>query len=1020
MRSRTTTLLVLTASLATPYMQAQQTLGGITGAVTDASGAAVANATVTIVEEQTKLTRSAKTNSSGVYQFVNMPIGSYAISVVQQGFDTQNILAVLVQADRTASVNATLAVGGVNTAVTVTASSQLNAVDTTNGYILDKGQIDAVPLATGSFTQLATLSPGVNAELLGGTGANTGLGNQPIWANGQRDTSNTFLLNGVDSSNLFNGKSTSQVGSARVVNNTGVGNTGAGGVVQSSASIYLAIGQALPTPPPEMIQEIRVNTSMYDAQQGSTSGAHIDMSTASGTNNIHGTTYWHRGTDWLNAAPFFFKRDADIPANQKVPQLHRSTEGLAVGGPLIKDKVFGFAGYQHIHVADNETGISRLTVPTGLTDDRSAGSLAAVANANFNFQGSNNAPITGAQISPVALYLMQYKLPSGQYLVPSANPNAQPSYSTPDNASIAGTSIFKSDQAVADLDWNASAKDTLSAKYYYQHDPTTAPFAYSNVSGFPEHVDSGSHVFSVNNTTLVRPNLSVTGVIGFAREKAYGYNDQLFTAQDAGINAFGSTYFPGISIIDDFGNSSPNNTGGLYNQMMNIGPGAETQGPFTGVFQNRLMPSGSAILSLGKHTLSTGGSYAYTQLNTRDERTGKGIIASSDFSNFLQGNIAPQNTDFTTTSFMLGNANRYYRANQIGAYAQDKYQIRSNLSITAGVRYDWNGGLYEKNGKLFNFDPSGYAYDENSGTVTSNGFIIASNNKLFPTRGVSKTTLTGRQWGFSPRVGAAWEPQRFNNKVVVRSGFGMYYDRGELFSYLSPGYAAGEVTGGPFGVNQTPPFVNTVQCPNAPAFISPCSGTISLSNPWGTTPGTPPSGNPADITNYLPSAAAIMGGTPLFTIATYDRANTLPYTFNYSLDVQWQATNDVSIQLGYIGNVGRHLVVPIPFNQAQIASSSNPIHGQQYSYGYTLQSAPCPPGDYGNCAPANLPNGQPYLSTYEGGNIDLRVPYVGYSAESEAYRTAGISAYNALQFHLEKRMSRGLQVGLFLYLLARA
>src|SRR3979411_474861 len=143
-----------------------------------------------------------------------------------------------------------------------------------------------------------------------GSGANAGLGNQPIWANGQRDTSNTFLLNGVDASNLFNGKSTSQVASARIVNNTGIG--GAASIssttaepIQSTASPYLAIGQALPTPAPETIAEFRVNTSMYDAQQGSTTGAQIDMSTASGTNDVHGSAYIPRGTDALNAAPFF-------------------------------------------------------------------------------------------------------------------------------------------------------------------------------------------------------------------------------------------------------------------------------------------------------------------------------------------------------------------------------------------------------------------------------------------------------------------------------------------------------------------------------------------------------------------------------------------------------------------------------------------------------------------------------------------------------------------------------------------
>ncbi len=103
---------------------------------------------------------------------------------------------------------------------------------------------------------------------------------------------------------------------------------------------------------------------MYDAQQGSTSGAHIDMSTASGTNAIHGHAYWHRGTDWLNAAPFFNKQDPNIiPANEKVPQLHRYAAGGALGGALIKDKLFGFVSYQHLRSSDQEIGLSRLMVP---------------------------------------------------------------------------------------------------------------------------------------------------------------------------------------------------------------------------------------------------------------------------------------------------------------------------------------------------------------------------------------------------------------------------------------------------------------------------------------------------------------------------------------------------------------------------------------------------------------------------------------------------------------------------------
>ena len=132
--------------------------------------------------------------------------------------------------------------------------------------------------------------------------------------------------------------------SARIVNNTrccGRSSTTAE-IIQSTASPYLAIGQAMPTPAPETIQEFRVNTSMYDAQQGSTSGAHIDMSTASGTNDIHGQLYGHRGTDWLNAAPYFYKPIPNIPDSEKVPELHRYTAGGTLGRPIIKNKLFWF------------------------------------------------------------------------------------------------------------------------------------------------------------------------------------------------------------------------------------------------------------------------------------------------------------------------------------------------------------------------------------------------------------------------------------------------------------------------------------------------------------------------------------------------------------------------------------------------------------------------------------------------------------------------------------------------------
>ena len=995
---------------------AQQTLGGITGDVTDPSGSVIPNATVTVLDEQTSLTRTLVTNGAGTYSFVNLPIGSYTMTFTANGFETQKTPHITVQGNRTATLNAQLKVASTGQTVEVDATPLMNAVDTTNGYVMDKAQIDTVPLATGSFTGLAVQSAGVNAELSGGTGANSGLGNAPIWANGQRDTSNSFLLNGVDASNLFNGKSTSQVPSARVINSTGVSSsTGAGGVIQTLASVYLSIGNAIPTPAPETLSEVRVNASMYDATQGSTSGAHIDMSTASGTNTLHGSAYWHRGTDWLNSAPFFFNQDQNIPT--KVPQLHRYTLGGTIGGPIIKDKLFGFVSYQHIHISDQEIGDSVIDVPVGLSDDRSAGALADITNNSFG------TTLTSANIDRTALALFNSPaLPGepGKWLIPNDNlKGAAPTAAHLDNAFLPGTGRFTADMGVADIDYNATSKDTLALKYFYQHDPALAPYSYSSVPGFSEHLDSGAQVASITNSYIVKSNLSTTETFGFIREKIWGTNEQPFgpsaipggSVGTASINMFGSTYFPGVSVYNVLGADQPS---GTSQAILNIGPNAEGQAPNTGVFQNRWSPSGNAIWMLGKHTLSFGASYSFTQLNTIDKRTGKGTIATDDFSQMIQGFVTPGSsaTGFYVSSFLQGDANRYYRSNQLGTYLQDKWQIKPSVSLTAGIRYDWDGGLTEKYGRIFNFDSKTYQYDVGSDTIVNTGLIIAGNNSN-GTKGVSPTTLTGREWGIAPRIGAAWQPGLFHDKLVVRAGGGMYYDRGELFSYFSPGYAIGTVTGGPFGVNQQLPFVNASSCPVATqylyfGYIPTCGGGDAegdLENPYGTSLLAPPH-NPkaSDLNNYLPNADSIVNsfGQPI-SLGVYDRANKLPYTFNYTLDIQWQPRSDLAIEVGYVGNRGRHQVIPVPFNQPTIATPTNPTlaggpFAQKYSYGY-------------NVGGATLDDGSPYLATYEGGNVDVRVPYIGYAAESISYVAAGVDAYDALQAHVDKRMSHGLQVG---------
>lgn len=963
--------LLLVLFLGARFAGAQQTMGVISGSVTDTSGAVISGATITIRNNSTGLTRRAKSGADGTFAFQNLPINTYEVTVAMSGFDKQEYPTIRVQSGHNTAINVQLHPGEVSQSVTVSGSPLLNSVDTTNGYTLDSSQIQQVPLATGSFTQAAILAPGANAQFINGTGTNEGLGNQSLWVNGQRATDNLFTVNGVDASNLFNGNSNSQQPEGRVTPNTGE-NFVSGGQIQTNTSVYDAIGNAMPTPTPEMIQELNVNTSMYGANQGETSGAQIEVNTMTGSNKFHGGGWLYRGTNWLNAPPFFYdqqsaKYGGPIPENQVNPQLHRFNVGGTLGGPIIRNKLFFFLGYNGVRVTDLFNGASDLYLPPGLTNDRSVAGLTAAV------EGSNGGtPFTGT-FDPAAVKLMQVKLPNGQYLVPSAPSNAAAllTANTPDVVLI-GQPLFLANQAVGNLEYNASSSDVLMLKYYYQHDPAENPFTNSSVEGFNQYLDAGSQVASISNAYTPSAHLSWQQSFGFSREKAYSSNAQPFGPEAVGINLFGFNTFPGITI---------RNTNSIYPNSMSIGP----TGSFfrDGMFQNRWEPSSTVTMTFGKHTLSFGANYEFTQLNILNRAQNTGQITFDTFQDLMEGAV-----DTRRSSFLQGASSRYYRANNLGAFVQDQYQLKPNVSLTAGVRYDYDGPLTEKYGNLFAFDPTRYQYNSASDTIANDGFIVAGNNKLYHTPGVSASMMKQRQWGISPRVGLAWQPGWDHNRVVWRTGAGMYYDRGEYFTYLSPG--AGSGISGPFGVTQEPPFVVP--------FSSPKGAT--LSNPFGTTLPPAPTGNPSTFYKYLPNMAGLENGDTTFPFGYYDTHNKLPYTINWTLNFQWQPINSLSVQIGYVGNRGRHGVIPIPFNQPEIATPTHPVNGQTYSY-----------GEQATDTNGNPLTTEPY-STYDGGNTDLRVPYIGYSVNSVSYKALGVSAYDALQVEVQKRMAHGLQFGL--------
>ena len=949
--------------------RAQEILGAINGTVKDTSGAAVADVDAKAVNTATNQAIEQHTDSAGFYSMQNLPIGTYTVTFTKNGFQTESHTEVLVSGNRTTTIDGALQVGSVSATVTVTDIALMNQTDTTNGYVIDQLTIQNTPLGTGSFTQLAILSPGVHADFLSGSGSNGGLGNQNIYANGQRGTSNSFSLNGVDTTNLFNGNSTSGVTQFRFVLNEGEAFP-AGGGVQTATSVYAAIGQALPTPPLEAVQEISVNAANYDATQGAHSGAHIGIITKSGTNALHGELYEYFQNSDLNAAPFFNNSSpAYASAHELDPFLARNQFGATLGGPIKKDKLFFFLSYQGMRDADAGDSLGQATVPLGLTNDRS---LTGLANMYATTEGGGKT-IAPSAISPVTAALFQATLPNGQYLIPTpqitnASLAKQLGYDILEQGANATASL---NQGIANIDYLLNSNNRLTGKYFGQNNPTTTPFGpITNAStlGFPQTLSAGSQLGAIEDSLTITPNMTLVQHVGFTRMFAYSAQSQAFTPSQFGINLLGVNSFPQIEIS----NFNPSSGGTMEF-------GNSTSFGNAGMYQNQFEYGATMNWVKGQHLLSFGYNLDYTQLNIINRASASANLGFSNLTNFMEGFVRTGN--YSDLFDGLGSASRYYRATTAGAFVSDSWKLRSNLTVSLGLRWDNDGAMSEKYGRLTGFNGAQYNYNATNDTIVNSGLEIAGQN------GASSTLMQNPQWGFAPRVGIAWSPI---NRLTVRTGYGIYYDRGQYFTEFSP--SAGGGFNGPFAVTLEAPF-------NSPVFAT--SGA-TFANPFGTAPPPSPVTGLTAFNALLPDLAQTTSGHyPAgnffgpFLFGGYDINNKLPYTQNWTFDIQYQASNNWLFSAGYVGNHGTHLVLPIPFNQPGLASASNPIHGQVFNYG--------------GISPLELDNEPIDPAPSYAGNSELRVPYLGYDMNSVLYKAIGISNYNALQLSARKRLSFGLQ-----------
>ena len=528
---------------------------------------------------------------------------------------------------------------------------------------------------------------------------------------------------------------------------------------------------------------------------------------------------------------------------------------------------------------------------------------------------------------------------------------------------------------------------------------------------------AGSQLFSLDNTTVLTPNATWENRYGFIREVANATTAQALTPSSVGLNLLGSTRFPGITISNADAGAALSGGGVVppfHGNSMSIGP--STNFANAGIFQNQHEGSSVFHWVRGLHSLSFGGIFDYAQLNVENRENQVGIFSFNNFADFLTGTLG---SDHSSGQFLNGETNRHFRSRSAGMFAQDDIKVRPNLTLNAGIRWDWDGPLYEKDGLLTNFYASDYNYNlasDSFGTLANGepaiGLVVAGNNKAFGFKNVSNSTLTGRQWMFTPRLGMAWSPSRLKN-VVVRAGFGIYADRGEYFTELSA--SAGLGISGPFSVTTQEPFTVPVNaaCGNASGYQCLSAG------PFGTKPLPPPPSNLNQVATTLVHTQSQLSGCPEpvtptcaptgtpqsdFLFGGYDPTNKLPYSENWSLDLQWQPKNNLVLTMAYIGNHGLHQPLPIPFNQPGVATPTHPINGQIYSYGFQAQDA--------NFNTLLTEQVQTTIGAFTGadGNTALRTPYIGFNPNADFWKAEGVSNYNALQLQATKRMSHGLMV----------
>jgi hypothetical protein len=852
----------MTLAVIAPIAAVAQTTGIISGVVTDKSGGVIANVKVTARNTASGDLRTDTTNSSGEYSFPALKPGDYSVTFSLPGFATIVEVATLNVTEHIA-VNTTMQVAATDTTVTVSSEGPLLQTESvTQGGVISGQSIVQLPLATNNFTQLLALSPGVLAPLNDATGL--GRGTQNVNVNGARTNSNSIYVDGVDAVNVHT-------------------NSAANNSFASNSTII---------PPPDAIQEFKIQTALFDASTGRSGGSNVALITRSGGNALHGDLYeFFRNTD-LNANSYFLNQQA-----QPRPELIQNQFGGSVGGPIKRDKIFFFFNYQGTRQVNGYPGITSVNLPQ-IPQDRSLASLGGFGHGlgATSYSGPTiNA--SGSNISPVAYNLLNLTFPNGNYVIPSPQTTATKGV----NYVVSTPATFDEDEYTGSTDYQISSKDHAAFHIIVAEQPQFQSVASTRfVPGFGLDQNFKSRLYSVAETHIFSSNLVNDLHIGLNRALGHtGFQNQLQLAA-IGMTRFNSATFSDIPEI-------------MFSGSEELGYTVSTDQADT---ENTWQYFDNISWLKGKHNMTFGVEMRRYQDNYFSNNDMRGTLDFISFQNFLLGETGAATTaggngtghsDIYEETVATGNDQRYDRLRDLALFAQDSWKPTTHLTINAGLRWEYIGlptDLYGRNGA---FEPN-YYQPPTATAPTSVGFVQEGNARN-PVPGLAKftNTLTNTvsKLGFAPRFGLALQ---INSRQVIRGGYGLFYDRlsnqlGLLEALSLPGY-------------ENSSALNTT---GATSYFN-LNG--SLASPF---PNLPLRSQfpilPQLYAQNVATAPAPIG------INDIDPNLRTPYFQQFGANIQTSITHSLLLEIGYVGARGEHLAAEVEADQALVASPANPVNG---------------------------------------------------------------------------------------------